>query len=96
MLSQVLISVRSTNVYEEKSLGVFADEDDNLEEKFQPFGPSRINVWSRYLAMHIRRQLAFGMVVPVCSDMDRQPRCSIDMWWLAIAVFLICIIEVND
>ena len=55
------ISVRSTNVYEEQSLGVFheSDIDDDLEEGFETSGP-RMSVWSRYLAMHARRQLAFG------------------------------------
>lgn len=53
-------SVRSTNVYEEQSLGVFQEDDDSDEEdEFQPVGP-RVTVWSRYLAMHARRQLAFG------------------------------------
>ena len=55
------ISVRSTNVYEEKSLGVFTDEDDEAEEEsFVPSG-NRAAVWGRYLAMHARKQLSFGM-----------------------------------
>lgn len=53
-------SVRSTNVYEEQSLGVFDEnEDPEDEDDFQPTGP-RVMVWSRYLAMHARKQLAFG------------------------------------
>ncbi|KXN87472.1 Low-affinity potassium transport protein [Leucoagaricus sp. SymC.cos] len=72
----IALSVRSTNVYEEQSLGVFEDVDEDLnEENFETSGPSRVNVWSRYLFMHARRQLAF------------------DIWWLAIAIFLICIVE---
>ncbi|KAF9560954.1 hypothetical protein CPC08DRAFT_750168 [Agrocybe pediades] len=71
----IAMSVRSTNVYEEQSLGVFhADPDPNDEQSFEASGP-RMNVWSRYLTMHARRQLAF------------------DMWWLALSLFLICIIE---
>ncbi|KAJ7188712.1 cation transport protein-domain-containing protein [Mycena filopes] len=73
----IAMSVRSTNVYEEQSLGVFrpdADSDDE-EENFQPAGESRMMIWSRYLAMHARKQLAF------------------DMWWLGLAIFLVCIIE---
>lgn len=54
-------SVRSTNVYEEQSLGIFEEgEESDDEEDFQPTG-RRISVWSRYLAMHARRQLSFGM-----------------------------------
>lgn len=52
-------SVRSTNVYEEKSLGVFRDNESYDEDQFEPTG-SRMTVWSQYLAMHARKQLAFG------------------------------------
>ncbi|KAF7351098.1 Potassium transport protein [Mycena sanguinolenta] len=76
----IAMSVRSTNVYEEQSLGVFraaGPEPEDEEDNFKPTGESRAMVWSRYLAMHARRQLAF------------------DMWWLGLAVFLVCIIEKN-
>ncbi|CAK5281873.1 unnamed protein product [Mycena citricolor] len=73
----IAMSVRSTNVYEEQSLGIFRDgEPEEDEWNFQPHGESRMTVWSSYLAMHARKQLAF------------------DMWWLGLAVFLVCIIEV--
>ncbi|KAJ7072702.1 cation transport protein-domain-containing protein [Mycena amicta] len=71
----IAMSVRSTNVYEEQSLGVFQDSESDDEDDFEPHGQSRVTVWSRYLAMHARKQLAF------------------DMWWLGLAVFLVCIIE---
>ncbi|KDN49926.1 TrkH-domain-containing protein [Tilletiaria anomala UBC 951] len=53
----IAMSVRSTNVYEEKSLGIFEDVSEKEEE------PNELNarVWSRYLASHARRQLAFDM-----------------------------------
>ncbi|TFY57734.1 hypothetical protein EVG20_g8425 [Dentipellis fragilis] len=72
----IAMSVRSTNVYEEKSLGIYDDEDgeDAGEDKFSTSG-GRITVWSRYLAMHARKQLAF------------------DMWWLCLALLLVCIVE---
>lgn len=54
------MSVRSTNVYEEKSLGVFEDDDTLDEGEFvRPVG-NRATIWSRYLAMHARKQLSFG------------------------------------
>jgi len=56
----IAMSVRSTNVYEEQSLGIFHDNKVEEEEEFETSGP-RISVWSRYLAMHARRQLAFDM-----------------------------------
>ena len=53
------MSVRSTNVYESKSLGVFDDSDSESEHEAE---------WDRqkpkattYLAYHARRQLTFDM-----------------------------------
>ncbi|CDO78022.1 hypothetical protein BN946_scf184907.g12 [Trametes cinnabarina] len=72
----IAMSVRSTNVYEEKSLGIFPDEDDlTPDEAFSSTAGNRASVWGRYLAMHARKQLSF------------------DMWWLGLALFLVCIIE---
>ncbi|OJA08528.1 hypothetical protein AZE42_02448 [Rhizopogon vesiculosus] len=71
----IALSVRSTNVYEEQSLGIHTHKDDSEDEDaFSTSGP-RMTVWSRYLAMHARQQLAF------------------DMWWLCLALVLVCIIE---
>lgn len=57
------MSVRATNVYEEQSLGVYHPEDDEQdgESSFDPNGGSRVTIWSRYLTMHARKQLSFGM-----------------------------------
>ncbi|KAH9891144.1 TrkH-domain-containing protein [Cubamyces lactineus] len=58
----VALSIRSTNVYEEKSLGVFEaspedeDEEPNLDEK-QP----RHERIGKYFSWHLRRQLAFDI-----------------------------------
>ncbi|KZT30937.1 TrkH-domain-containing protein [Neolentinus lepideus HHB14362 ss-1] len=65
----IAMSIRSTNVYEERSLGVFEASAENETE--EPQG----EIFSKYLGWHVRRQLAY------------------DLWWLAGAVLLICIIE---
>ncbi|KAG2038690.1 cation transport protein-domain-containing protein [Suillus americanus] len=70
----IALSVRSTNVYEEQSLGIYDYDESEDENAFSTAGP-RMTVWSRYLAMHARQQLAF------------------DMWWLCLALVLICTIE---
>nr|XP_018267116.1 potassium ion transporter [Kwoniella dejecticola CBS 10117]OBR89274.1 potassium ion transporter [Kwoniella dejecticola CBS 10117] len=67
----IALSVRATNVYEEKSLGLFGEEED---EDYDSEGEGAQAV-AKYIGWHARRQLAF------------------DIWWLAFALWLICIIE---
>lgn len=55
----IAMSVRSTNVYEENSLGIFEEDVESVDENFTPTG-STATVWSRYLALHMRKQLSFG------------------------------------
>ncbi|KZT64165.1 TrkH-domain-containing protein [Daedalea quercina L-15889] len=69
----IALSVRSTNVYEEKSLGIY-EAEENIDE-LDDSPESRVEIWGRYLWRHARRQLSF------------------DMWWLALSLFLLCIIE---
>lgn len=57
----IAMSVRSTNVYEKNSLGVWQDETELDEENFDDKGGGRVEVWGRYLALHMRHQLAFDM-----------------------------------
>ncbi|KAH8823862.1 potassium transporter [Flagelloscypha sp. PMI_526] len=74
----VAISIRSTNVYEERSLGVFEepeseDEEEPDEDDLKGLtGRQKVN---RYLGWHIRRQV------------------SLDIWWLVWGVFLVAVIE---
>lgn len=56
------MSVRATNVYEERSLGVFNDDDDSeAGEDMERQAGSRVVGWSKYIAFHARRQLAFDI-----------------------------------
>ncbi|KAI0629974.1 TrkH-domain-containing protein [Trametes polyzona] len=75
----IAMSVRATNVYEAKSLGVYEsdseDDEINDDEHWNRPSESRVAIWGRYLMRHARRQLSF------------------DMWWLAVSLFLLCIIE---
>ncbi|GEM06129.1 potassiumion transporter [Rhodotorula toruloides] len=70
----IAVSIRSTNVYEEKSMGVydedFDDDPDTMEARFD-----KSHSATEYISYHARKQLAF------------------DLWWLALAVWLICIVE---
>ena len=89
-LLTVPYSVRSTNVYEEQSLGVFHEDDWHLE------GDSRIAIWGNYLLQHSRTQLSFGeggfhrLKPKNCSWLTFPPQ---DMWWLALCMIIMCAIE---
>lgn len=70
-------SVRSTNVYEEKSLGIYAEDEDEEDEEDEIASAaargSRMTVWSRYLAMHARKQLAFGTCIMLSNFRHERP-----------------------
>ncbi|KAI0794323.1 TrkH-domain-containing protein [Fomes fomentarius] len=75
----IAMSVRSTNVYEEHSLGVYDQEDeydpiDNDAHWNRP-SESRVAIWGKYLTRHARKQLSF------------------DMWWLSVSLFVLCVTE---
>lgn len=97
----LLLSVRSTNVYEEKSLGVFEDEDDDIDDDADYLvAESRVTIWGRYLGRHVRKQLSFGQLKSSQIILFIPPSLlctfvTLDMWWLAFALFLVCIIEVR-
>ncbi|KAI0320948.1 cation transport protein-domain-containing protein [Amylostereum chailletii] len=71
----VAMSVRATNVYEEKSLGIFEEEDDAEEdiedEADYPETDSRVAIWGRYLGRHARRQLSFGLALFLLCIIER-------------------------
>ncbi|KAL1410029.1 hypothetical protein Q8F55_004031 [Vanrija albida] len=69
----IAMSVRATNVYEERSLGLFEGEEE--EEEPEENDEEGAHAVAKYLGWHARRQLAF------------------DMWWIVLALWLICIIE---
>ncbi|KIM41983.1 hypothetical protein M413DRAFT_445173 [Hebeloma cylindrosporum] len=73
----VALSIRSTNVYEERSLGVFEVPpiDENEEPNDVNSLVSRKERVGRYLGWHLRRQM------------------SMDIWWLVWAIFIVAIIE---
>jgi hypothetical protein len=102
-------SVRSTNVYEERSLGIFEDKIEDIEnEADYPATDSRVAIWGRYLGRHARRQLSFGKkanLFPPSFLTGVRTRQNdgvsfffffnfTDMWWIALALFVICIAEV--
>ncbi len=91
----VVITIRNSNVYEERSLGIYADDPG-----FNPNNPSNDPdlKWRGRFARTLKRQLTN----------ERSPRQSTrsyfvrqqlraqlshDLWWICLAVFLIMIVE---
>jgi len=78
----IAMSIRSTNVYEQRSLGIYEnveeeEEDPDVDENAAKLvkNPKGEVLFSKYLGTHVRRQLAY------------------DLWWLALGVFIINIAE---
>jgi len=100
----IAMTVRSTNVYEDRAIGVFDSEsdssdDESVEKEFAEQARrvprhQRQRVWGKYLAFHARRQLAFGRY---CSShqypYSLTPSRLLDIWWLVFALFLITLID---
>ncbi|OCH94151.1 TrkH-domain-containing protein [Obba rivulosa] len=64
----VALSIRSTNVYEEKSLGVFEmPPEDEDEEPVLSEQQSRRERIGKYFGWHLRRQVAFDIWWLVCA-----------------------------
>ncbi|KIR43206.1 potassium ion transporter [Cryptococcus deuterogattii 99/473] len=58
----IAMSVRSTNVYEERALGVYEHDDLDTSSEDEPqFKGHGREVFSKYLMWHMRRQLAFDI-----------------------------------
>lgn len=83
-------------MYEEKSLGIYEPGPDEDDEYAQPWEGPRAHVWGKYLMMHARRQLSFGMSLPLSLLWPGFDWFGwIDIWWLGFALWLVCIIEVG-
>lgn len=91
----VVITMRNSNVYEERSLGIFAEDEDNSNEhvdtKMPPAGVGRLP--------RIKKKLTGMTAAPQREHRSyfvrQQLRAQLahDAWWIALAVFLIMIIE---
>lgn len=85
----IALSVRSSNVYEERSLGL--DEEGMADEDEEP----KTKLWGSYLAWHARKQLAFGELSSVMTLGWELTFLAVDMWWIVLALVLICVVEVR-
>ncbi|RHZ48063.1 hypothetical protein CDV55_100446, partial [Aspergillus turcosus] len=78
----VVITMRNSNVYEERSLGIYADDlpspwqDPNSQEKNLAGKTPSGRLY--FIQQQLRAQLAY------------------DIWWIALAVIIICIVEAGS
>ncbi|KAI9652112.1 MAG: hypothetical protein M1831_007198 [Alyxoria varia] len=92
----VTITMRNSNVYEESSLGLFA-EDSNEDEQPLPVSPEPAGK----LGGIKRRMTVVGNVANAHNREDRtqfvrqqvRAQLSHDLWWVVLALFVIMIIE---
>ena len=100
----VVITMRHSNVYEERSLGIYADDDEaqDVEE-----GP-KLGSLAKKLRRTVTRQftMPFPSSSPNAAQKDaaaqqfvrQQIRGQLahDIWWLVLAILFISIIEVSN
>ncbi|PKX91476.1 putative cation transporter [Aspergillus novofumigatus IBT 16806] len=78
----LVITMRNSNVYEERSLGIYADDmpsasqDPNGQQKNLPGKTPSGRLY--FIQQQLRAQLAY------------------DLWWIALAVIIICIVEAGS
>lgn len=66
-LSAIALSVRATNTYEEKALGIYVQDDSTKSEVEPELNGTRSEMLGQYLRWHARRQLAFVRPSPAPS-----------------------------
>lgn len=82
----VVITMRHSNVYEERSLGIYADDpptnddqqDSSSDTPRSPFSRAPTAGRIYFIRQQLRAQMAY------------------DLWWIALAVIIICIVEAGQ
>ncbi|KAJ5948297.1 hypothetical protein N7466_001312 [Penicillium verhagenii] len=85
----VLVTMRNTNVYEERSLGIYAN-DDSPES---PANTSRSNVLVDLVRHHLGRPSGSETSRGYFVHQQLRSQLSHDLWWIALAVVFIAIAE---
>lgn len=92
----VVITMRNSNVYEERSLGIYADEPDYNEGELQKEYVERNKLWYGIAKLHKRWNNTPESSEKVPHQFLRQQlraQLAHDLWWIVLAVFLIMIVE---
>ncbi|KAK5113964.1 hypothetical protein LTR62_003087 [Meristemomyces frigidus] len=96
----VLITMRNSNVYEERSLGIYADDEYNNKEHDDTDAKSNNSARPGFLrrALTLHHHIVAGGSATQESNghfVRQQLRAQLahDAWWIVLALFLIMIIE---
>lgn len=105
----VTMAIRNTNVYEERSLGIFADEQGQLPEppmpdKDQGRGKDLLRGFKRTMTMSHGAGANGGSTTKSAANWSNQDflrtqlrgQLGHDLWWIVLAIFLITIIETGQ
>ncbi|KAF5519376.1 Potassium transport protein 2 [Colletotrichum aenigma] len=101
--------MRHSNVYEERSLGIYADDEEQHLNPFQPSEKNHHTTGSNIVGDFFRQNLSFagvGAARPAAGTHGYESRTSFvsqqirgqlahDLWLLTLAVLLIVIIETS-
>ncbi|KAI2725468.1 hypothetical protein CBS147311_6650 [Penicillium roqueforti] len=85
----VTLTMRNTNVYEERSLGIYAHD----ESPDSPANTSRSNVVMDLIRQHLGRPGPSETSRGYFLHQQLRSQLSHDLWWIALAVFFIAIAE---
>ena len=100
----VTMSIRNTNVYEERSLGIFGDESDaqppDTEKQTENLGKGfRLGLRRTMTMAHGGNKAPARTSTWTNQDFVRQQlrgQLGHDLWWIALAVFFISIVETHQ
>ncbi|KAL5342457.1 cation transport protein-domain-containing protein [Aspergillus crustosus] len=84
----VLVTMRHTNVYEERSLGIYAEDEAQCGYDTQ----SSQNTLSHLVRRHLTKEGTFRHFIRE----QLKDQLTHDLWWIALAVFFISIIESSN
>lgn len=84
----VLLTIRNTNVYEERSLGIYANDESE-----EPANTSRSNVLMDIIRQHMGRPTLTESSRGYFVHQQLRSQLSHDIWWIALAVLFIAIAE---
>ncbi|KAJ5099970.1 hypothetical protein N7532_006971 [Penicillium argentinense] len=84
----VLVTIRNTNVYEERSLGIYANDKTD-----EPANTCRSNVLMDLIRHHLGRPTLNETSRGYFVHQQLRSQLSHDIWWIALAVLFIAIAE---